>query len=681
MSLNESSNSDPSRFCLVSNTRQNLNSTDTIIDSHHQFYLYDHSSYPNVTNKDRNIDIFSFMFFLSTFDNKNFRATHESNQTIKFQGTVLNHRMIIHEKNSSKALFKIRFNSTGTKCTIQIIGTSDLVKYNQTQIKTQNYTINAYVYGNEIIKSNLAQNKFKIKNNIFLSTISHIFNSSSNPSSFASVLFYSISPKSPKVQKQEWRKYLNPDGSLEGVFEKLGGTLCIYKGYGNYHYSETPIIGFVWFHQHLETFMDLSTTIELDTSFKVLSPDVFCIPQMIFRNTGIPLALVVGPRESADLYSLFFEGLKKLHPNNLIFNEFVQKNYLTDQHTSFKKLSKRYNLSIYHCLVHLIRNCGAKSALSLLIRDMLFCISEKAFKANRDKWQSIFNELTKDPKSHANNHSKLFYKILGKEVNGNIVRKQKYAPLYARIEHVIPTTTNHSESYHCYLNNTIPNRNTKLMTRVAMVAHKINERLSNLNDSIIRNFTEYVKDLRKKAHHDIELHPDNRDKHSLLECDCENSLYYSLLYGTSAPCIHTILNEFWEEKSSVKKWFEGKEIILGDIQTNLNIISIDEVLEFKEDENFLKKTTAIPDKIDIIDKTKYSDKNAQIIYECHCELSNVMSIDEYEVSSIAMIVQEKLLKEQKNISLKEKFPEKYYAKMHVKIWKEAYIAKKMIDSF
>lgn len=121
---------------------------------------------------------------------------------------------------------------------------------------------------------------------------------------------------------------------------------------------------------------------------------------------------------------------------------------------------------------------------------MLFCISEKAFKANRDKWQSIFNELTKDPKSHANNHSKLFYKILGKEVNGNIVRKQKYAPLYARIEHVIPTTTNHSESYHCYLNNTIPNRNTKLMTRVAMVAHKINERLSNLNDSIIRNFTE-----------------------------------------------------------------------------------------------------------------------------------------------------------------------------------------------
>lgn len=58
-----------------------------------------------------------------------------------------------------------------------------------------------------------------------------------------------------------------------------------------------------------------------------------------------------------------------------------------------------------------------------------------------------------------------------------------------------------------------------------------------------------------------------------------------------------------------------------------------------------------------------------------------MSIDEYEVSSIAMIVQEKLLKEQKNISLKEKFPEKYYAKMHVKIWKEAYIAKKMIDSF
>ena len=30
-------------------------------------------------------------------------------------------------------------------------------------------------------------------------------------------------------------------------------------------------------------------------------------------------------------------------------------------------------------------------------------------------------------------------------------------------------------------------------------------------------------------------------------------------------------------------------MILGDIQTNMNIIFIDKVLEFKEDDNFLEK--------------------------------------------------------------------------------------------
>lgn len=79
---------------------------------------------------------------------------------------------------------------------------------------------------------------------------------------------------------------------------------------------------------------------------------------------------------------------------------------------------------------------------------MLFYISETTFKANKDKWKLILNELTKNLKSGVNNHSKLFNKIFEIEVKGNITRKQKYAPLYAKIEHVILTATNHSERYH-----------------------------------------------------------------------------------------------------------------------------------------------------------------------------------------------------------------------------------------
>ena len=50
---------------------------------------------------------------------------------------------------------------------------------------------------------------------------------------------------------------------------------------------------------------------------------------------------------------------------------------------------------------------------------MLFHISETAFKANRDKCKSLLNELTKNPKSGVNNHSKLLNKIFEIEVKGN----------------------------------------------------------------------------------------------------------------------------------------------------------------------------------------------------------------------------------------------------------------------
>lgn len=108
---------------------------------------------------------------------------------------------------------------------------------------------------------------------------------------------------------------------------------------------------------------------------------------------------------------------------------------------------------------------------------MLFHISETAFKANRDKCKSILNELTKNPKSGVNNHSKLFNKIFEIEVKGNITRKQKYAPLYAKIEYVILTATNYSERHQCYLSYSIPNRNTKLMTRYSILFSYISPNL------------------------------------------------------------------------------------------------------------------------------------------------------------------------------------------------------------
>lgn len=86
----------------------------------------------------------------------------------------------------------------------------------------------------------------------------------------------------PKESKNPKTRNLNPSNTLEGVFDRLGGILCIYKGHGTFNYKGEPVIAFVWFHSNFINLVDLSETIELNASFKVLAPEVFCIPQMIF---------------------------------------------------------------------------------------------------------------------------------------------------------------------------------------------------------------------------------------------------------------------------------------------------------------------------------------------------------------------------------------------------------------
>ena len=88
---------------------------------------------------------------------------------------------------------------------IQIIGTSQYIIYHNVEIKPKRKRISAFLYANEVIHSNFAQNKFHICNNKFLSYISRVFNNedhSPNVSEYAVSLFYSVSPKSPKIQRQ-----------------------------------------------------------------------------------------------------------------------------------------------------------------------------------------------------------------------------------------------------------------------------------------------------------------------------------------------------------------------------------------------------------------------------------------------------------------------------------------------
>lgn len=76
--------------------------------------------------------------------------------------------------------------------------------------------------------------------------------------------------------------------------------------------------------------------------------------------------------------------------------------------------------------------------------------------------------------------------------------------------------------------------------------------------------------------------------------------------------------------------------------------------------------------VDIMHRNKYQDIHALMIYECHHQLNYVMKIDDIEVSSIAMKVQEEMLNDKKLRTTKERSPDEFYAIMRVRIWKKKY---------
>lgn len=81
--------------------------------------------------------------------------------------------------------------------------------------------------------------------------------------------------------------------------------------------DDYPFQIFSWFSPYLDFIINsdqfnLITTVELDATFEALDPYVICVPHLIYRNTGIPIGILVSLSESTSLCSIFFESLKKL---------------------------------------------------------------------------------------------------------------------------------------------------------------------------------------------------------------------------------------------------------------------------------------------------------------------------------------------------------------------------------
>ena len=371
-------NQDPPTFILATTIKTDLNDPSSIINTHNPYYLksppYDKDS----------IDLFTFILFLSTFDENLFDFILTTGLTRTKEQQKLDCRIIIIEKNTEKEIFKLSFNSLGNIFYIQLLGTSQLIKYDTGFSNLESHKTPTFFYKYSYTRDPNIDTPYKIvyPRKIF-QKLSRLFNSkNSNPNTnqFTAFIFYRIAPFNKKTVQRKFLETIDPFHDLKNIFQQLGGNLFVIYGNGPFKCNKKDVFAFAWLNPYIDQIFDLGKTIELDGTFRVLFPYVACIPQMVFKNTGIPLGILAGPSESSNLYSLFFESLKIL--DGELFNKAMNYFYITDEHKCFKKLSKKYNISIYNCYTHLIRSVGANSLLGLLLKDILYCPTSDEYFAN-----------------------------------------------------------------------------------------------------------------------------------------------------------------------------------------------------------------------------------------------------------------------------------------------------------
>ena len=458
---------------------------------------------------------------------------------------------------------------------------------------------------------------------------------------------------------------------------------------------------FCWLNPYFKSVVNHGKSIELDATFRIIYPLAACIPQMVIQNTGVPLGLLIAPSETCNLYSMLFEALKLHESNEDLYEKMLSMNFITDEHKSFIRLKKKYNLNVYNCYTHLIRTIGASSALGLLLKKILFCKTHEEFKEKYTKFVTMYMmiyEITMKKKNvnikKTENRFLKVGKLLGITPKGvKIDPEFAHAPLFCRVLKEIPTTNNYAEAFHRSLNEIASDRRISMMNRVALVAKKIMERFNNIRNSSESNQKNYIQKLRKQSTISLERKPECKHKLEKNECDCGQAKYYSALYHFQLPCQHCILNPKWTDEFIMNQ-FEEFSTVFSQLEKDTKELEIkefdpdafDQMNEKEEEEDQEEEEDKEDDKNDqedlsnIIPK-KYDDELSNFIYEVYWEMKNICKIDKIETATIIMNVQYEILNDENFKYQIANNKSEYFAILEVKTWLKIYEQKGILSKF
>ena len=320
-------------------------------------------------------------------------------------------------------------------------------------------------------------------------------------------------------------------------------------------YEEEKFIhSLVWIEKHSLSVLKRTNFIELDCSFYVFKPYVYCIPQAIICNEAIPLGISIGPSEANYIYKQFYDFLEKTDVE--AFGIIKDLPILSDEGKALIKFAGDFNLKHFFCFRHIIQKFGADTSIAALTRSLLYSQTLEEFKKIIELSSSNIDKIFKESNiSQLKKFAKLFgyesFPMLREAISNKCpssTRKniEEYGEnplffsqsLWERARFRVSTCSNHAESMHGKLNKKVRNINSKeFHDRFELIFESIEERI--ITSTKRRNLKEAIQRIKKVAkNYETLTRREFENPSEQKESKLQN--FYSILYDCDFPSIKDV---------------------------------------------------------------------------------------------------------------------------------------------
>jgi ubiquitin C-terminal hydrolase len=201
----------------------------------------------------------------------------------------------------------------------------------------------------------------------------------------------------PRATDDRWKRQVTHTEDLTHWIDNLPGykVLRLAKNSSTkYQYrigeQAYDIVGLTWIAPWAQAAWNEGQYEELDASFYVARPFVFCVPQIVISNEAIPIGFIWTPTERNTTYRAFHTDFASANPDFRLKSPYI---ILSDEGPGLisfgKEQQKKKHWKHFFCHRHLIEKFGAGGWLGMLVTQILRLQTEEEYEELRPVFLEI----------------------------------------------------------------------------------------------------------------------------------------------------------------------------------------------------------------------------------------------------------------------------------------------------